>query len=93
MKVTDKIAVLQEYISANELSWQEVLYMGDDIPDLEVMQKAGLSCCPADAVQEIKDVSTYISPVNGGYGCAREVIEKVLKLHGKWNEDTHIPSA
>lgn len=93
MKVTDKVAVLTDYLQQNQLSWQEVLYMGDDIPDLTVMLKVGVSCCPLDAVQEIKEISKYISPLNGGFGCGRDVIEKVLRLRGHWNDDTHIPSA
>jgi 3-deoxy-D-manno-octulosonate 8-phosphate phosphatase (KDO 8-P phosphatase) len=58
--------------------------MGDDIPDLEVMKMVGLSACPADAVPEIKAVSKFISTVQGGQGCAREVIEKVMKLNDHW---------
>ena len=63
---------------------EEVLYMGDDIPDYEVMTRGGLPCCPADAAPEIKSISTYISHRNGGYGCGRDVIEQVLKAQGKW---------
>jgi 3-deoxy-D-manno-octulosonate 8-phosphate phosphatase (KDO 8-P phosphatase) len=63
---------------------EEILYMGDDLPDYEVMQKVGVPCCPADAVEEIKSVSHYISPHTGGNGCARDVIEQVLRLHGRW---------
>ncbi len=63
---------------------EEVLYMGDDIPDYEVMQRCGLPVCPADAAQEIKAIATYISPVGGGDGCARDVIEQVLKAQGLW---------
>ena len=92
MKVTDKIAVANDYLQKINICWDTVLFMGDDIPDLEVMRKAGVPCCPADAVQEIKQVSTYISHFNGGLGCVRDVIEKVMKLRGDWNEDTHIPS-
>jgi 3-deoxy-D-manno-octulosonate 8-phosphate phosphatase (KDO 8-P phosphatase) len=92
MRVTDKATVLKEYLEKKHLSWKEVLFMGDDIPDLEVMRKVGVACCPADAVQEIKEISTYISSINGGFGCGREVIEKVLKLRGNWNEETRIPS-
>jgi len=62
----------------------QVLYMGDDIPDLEVMKLVGLPVCPADAAEEIKAVSTYISPIAGGRGCVRDVIEKVLKIQQKW---------
>jgi 3-deoxy-D-manno-octulosonate 8-phosphate phosphatase (KDO 8-P phosphatase) len=92
MRVIDKVSVLESYLSTKNISWQQTLYMGDDIADLEVMKKAGVACCPADAVVEIKEVSAYISNLNGGYGCAREAIEKVLKLRGDWKEDTHIPS-
>ena len=62
--------------------------MGDDIPDYVSMQMAGLACCPADAATEIKQISQYISPLNGGYGCARDVIEKVLKLNDHWDLNT-----
>lgn len=93
MKVTDKEGVLNNYLQQHNLSWKEVLYMGDDIPDLIVMKKAGVACCPLDSVQEIKEICAYISPLNGGYGCGRDVIEKVLKLRGDWKDDTHIPSA
>ena len=93
MKVTDKLRILDDYLKNNHLSWKEVLYMGDDIPDLKVMKKARLACCPLDAVQEIKEISAYISPLNGGRGCGRDVIEKVLKLRGDWDNDTHPPSA
>ena len=92
MQVTDKVRVLHDYLSTNNISWEETLYMGDDIPDLDVMKKVGLACCPADAVAEIKEVSTFISHLNGGFGCVRDVVEKVLKLRNHWNEDTHIPS-
>lgn len=93
MQVADKINVLTELLKQLSIKWNEVLFMGDDIPDLDVMKAAGLPCCPIDAVQEIKELATYISPIKGGYGCCREVIEKVLKLKGNWNEDTHVPSA
>ena len=66
------------------LSPEEVLYMGDDIPDYDVMRQCGLPCCPADAAPEIKAVSLYVSHRNGGYGCGRDVIEQVLKAQGKW---------
>jgi 3-deoxy-D-manno-octulosonate 8-phosphate phosphatase (KDO 8-P phosphatase) len=92
MKVTDKAGALKKYLEENGLTWQEVLFMGDDIPDLDVMKKVGVACSPADAVQEIKEISNYISPLNGGFGCGRDVVEKVLKLRGDWNDDSHIPS-
>ncbi len=90
MRVKDKVATLKEYILAHNISMQEVLFMGDDIPDLEVMQLVGLACCPSDAVAEIKEVCKYISPIKGGFGCGREVIEKVLKSRGDWSDDTRI---
>lgn len=66
---------------------EEVLFMGDDIPDYEVMKKCGLPCCPADAAPEIKAISKYISRCNGGEGCARDVIEQVLKANHLWMSD------
>ena len=60
------------------------LYMGDDVPDIEVMRECGLPCCPKDAVPEVKSVAKYISYVDGGRGCGRDVVEQVLKAHGKW---------
>jgi len=92
MQVEDKAAVLQHFMQQNQLNPEQVLYMGDDIPDLKVMQVAGLPCCPADAVQEIKETSVYISHLKGGDGCARDVIEKTMKLRGNWGEDTSVRS-
>lgn len=66
------------------LKGDEVLYMGDDIPDYGVLRLVGLPCCPADAAPEIKAVCTYISHRNGGYGCVRDVVEQVLRAQGKW---------
>ena len=68
----------------NGLQPEEVLYMGDDIPDYEVMTRCGCPCCPADAAEEIKQVSIYVSPHKGGHGCVRDVVEQVLKAQGKW---------
>ncbi len=90
--VKNKMDVYSKYITDHNLAADEILYMGDDIPDYHVMQSVGLACCPADAVQEIKSISHYISPVSGGKGCVREVMEKVLKLHGHWEIDTVIKS-
>ena len=66
------------------LKEEEVLYMGDDIPDYEAMSRCGLPACPADAAPEIRDIAHYISPMCGGMGCVRDVIEQVLRLHGQW---------
>jgi len=90
LPVENKSEVLREYISRHQLSKEEILFMGDDMPDLEVMQLAGLPCCPADAANEIIAISIYISPATGGKGCVRDVIEKVLKLNGHWDERSGI---
>ncbi len=92
MQVKNKVEVLSAFIYQNNLSWSEVLYMGDDIPDLEVMSKVALPCCPKDAVQEIRSISKYISHLDGGFGCGRDVIEKVMKVRGDWSDDTLIRS-
>lgn len=84
MKVKDKEEVLAQYLLAHNLLWDQVLFMGDDIPDLEVMKQVGLPCCPNDAVNDIKAVSKFISTKSGGKGCVREVIEKVLRLNNDW---------
>jgi 3-deoxy-D-manno-octulosonate 8-phosphate phosphatase (KDO 8-P phosphatase) len=92
MRIENKLEKLKELIIAHQLNKDEILYMGDDIPDYEVMQYCGLATCPADAVAEIKTISKYISPLKGGEGCVRDVIEKVLKLQNNWMVDTSIPS-
>ncbi|MCB0804623.1 MAG: HAD hydrolase family protein, partial [Bacteroidales bacterium] len=69
------------------LKSEEVLYMGDDLPDYKVMQVAGLPCCPSDASPEIKAISKYISHQPGGRGCVRDVIEQTMKVQGKWMTD------
>lgn len=85
MGVTDKKAALQEYLSGSGATYSGSLFMGDDIPDIEAMAACALPCCPSDACAEVKSVSRYISPIAGGNGAARDVIEKVLKLHGRWH--------
>lgn len=90
LKIENKKQKLIEYVATHQLSWDEVLFMGDDIPDYISMQLTGLPCCPADAAPEIKQISHYISPLEGGKGCARDVIEKVLKLNGHWDLDTGV---
>jgi 3-deoxy-D-manno-octulosonate 8-phosphate phosphatase (KDO 8-P phosphatase) len=84
MGIHTKKTKLKLYLEEKHISPETVLYMGDDIPDMEVMQYVGLPVCPADAVEEIKALSKYVSPYPGGRGCVRDVIEKVLKIHGKW---------
>ena len=85
--VADKVAVYQSLCEQYSLSAEQVLYMGDDIPDLKIMQLVGLATCPADAVPEIKAISHYISPYNGGKTAVRDVIEKVLKVQQKWSDE------
>ena len=60
------------------------MYMGDDIPDIKVMELSGVSTCPKDAAPEIKAISHYVSPFTGGMGCARDVLEQAMKVQGKW---------
>jgi 3-deoxy-D-manno-octulosonate 8-phosphate phosphatase (KDO 8-P phosphatase) len=87
MKVPEKIEKLNELMSKYDLNASEILYMGDDIPDYEVMSKVGVPVCPADAASEIKDVSVYVSDKNGGQGCVRDVVEQALKAHCHWMSD------
>lgn len=92
MQVENKLELLTDYVNKNKLSWAELLFMGDDIPDYHCMLQAAVACSPADAVSEIKGVSNYISALKGGQGCVRDVIEKVLKLNGNWDLDKGPPS-
>lgn len=82
-----KMKTYEAILSKYGLSDEEVLYMGDDIPDYEVMQRCGCPCCPADAADEIRAISLYISHKPGGEGCARDVIEQVLRVQGLWMSD------
>ncbi|HEX8574913.1 MAG TPA: HAD-IIIA family hydrolase [Flavobacterium sp.] len=81
----DKVATFKEYTELYNIKPEQVLYMGDDIPDYHVMQLVGLPTCPQDSSPEIKAISKYISHKNGGKGAVREVIEQVMKVQGKWN--------
>ena len=82
--VHNKIEQLNEYLDLHDIKLQQVLYMGDDLPDFHVMKTVGLAACPKDAVQEIQDISIYISQKKGGNGCVRDVIEQVMKVQDKW---------
>ena len=82
--VHNKIEQLNEYLDMYDINLQQVLYMGDDLPDFHVMKTVGLAACPKDAVQEIQDISIYISQKKGGNGCVRDVIEQVMKVQDKW---------
>lgn len=90
--VTDKSDKLEDYALEHDLLWEQMLFMGDDIPDYRAMQLCGIPACPADATPEIKSISRYISPIAGGQGCVRDVIEKVLKLNDHWLLDEGVPS-
>lgn len=79
-----KKEIFEDFLKDKQLLPEQVLYVGDDIPDYDVMQLAGVSACPADAAEEIKAVADYISHKNGGCGCVRDVIEQVLRLQGQW---------
>ncbi|MFC3559582.1 KdsC family phosphatase [Pedobacter jamesrossensis] len=83
----DKVDIFNNYLSDKNITPAEVLYMGDDIPDLKVMKLVGLPTCPADAVEEIKSISTFISPYNGGKTAVRDIIEKVMKIQGTWYDE------
>jgi 3-deoxy-D-manno-octulosonate 8-phosphate phosphatase (KDO 8-P phosphatase) len=82
--VADKVEIFNNFLDQYGLHAAEVLYMGDDIPDLNVMKLVGIPSCPADASTDIKAICSYISPFNGGKTAARDVIEKVLKVQGRW---------
>ena len=84
--VTNKVETFNEFIELYNIKPEQVLYMGDDIPDFHVMKLVGLPTCPQNAVPEIKNISKYISHINGGKGCVRDVIEQVMKVQGKWME-------
>jgi 3-deoxy-D-manno-octulosonate 8-phosphate phosphatase (KDO 8-P phosphatase) len=80
----DKLECYNEYLKKNNLKDEEVMYMGDDLPDHAVMSRAGLAVCPQDAVPEIKAICPYISPRKGGEGCVRDIIEQTLRVQGNW---------
>lgn len=82
-----KIHDYRDFRDRHELKDEEILYVGDDIPDMEVMQACGLPCCPNDAAPEIKAVARYISHADGGYGCGRDIVEQVLKVQELWLAD------
>ena len=84
-EVRDKRELLDRLKAEYSVPDREVLYMGDDIPDLEVMRAAGVSACPSDAGRDILEMADYISPLRGGHGCVRDVIEKVMRVQGKWD--------
>lgn len=85
--IQDKIEAFDEYLLTYNLNPETILYMGDDLPDYDVMKRVGLAACPSDAAPEIARISRYVSAKKGGEGCVRDVIEKVLRLHGHWKQE------
>lgn len=86
-KSADKLVDYEHFKSKYNLKDEEILMMGDDIPDMSIMRIAGISTCPKNSVSEVKAISEYISPVEGGKGAVRDVIEQVMKVQGTWIED------
>lgn len=82
--VKNKVEIYQQLINSLQIAEENVAYMGDDIPDLEVLKRVGLPCCPKDAVIDVINNSKYISSYNGGRGAVRDIIEKVLRVQDKW---------
>lgn len=92
LQVGDKKKGIEEYLELHHLQWKEILYMGDDIPDYSALKMAGLPCAPSDAAPEVLQVAKYVSKFRGGKGCVRDVIEKVLRLHGNWDIECQVAS-
>ena len=88
MSIPDKTVKLKEYMAERGLTPEEIVYVGDDIPDYPAMKMVGVPVCPSDAAEEIKEISVYISHCAGGRGCVRDIIEQVLKVQGKWMTDS-----
>ena len=82
-----KLPVLNEHLQKHNISINQVLYMGDDIPDLPCLKVVGISSCPKDASVEVREVCDYISHINGGKGCVRDVLEQTLRIQNKWMDD------
>ena len=87
MGAHQKETPLRTFLEKYTIKPENVLYMGDDMPDIPPMKLVGLATCPQDAIPEVKEVSKYISHKNGGHGCVRDVIEQVLKVRGDWNSN------
>jgi len=80
----DKIEQLNSFVDKYGLDEKNILFMGDDIPDIPILKKVGLACCPQDAIPEVKNICSYISHRNGGMGAVRDVIEQVMKIQNNW---------
>jgi 3-deoxy-D-manno-octulosonate 8-phosphate phosphatase (KDO 8-P phosphatase) len=92
LKSFNKLPDFEHFCKKYQLQPHETLFMGDDIPDIEIMQACGVACCPADAVPEVKAVAHYISPCVGGDACVRDVIMQVMKIQGCWMSHLHLAS-
>tara|TARA_Y200000002_G_scaffold275621_1_gene229887 strand:- start:1835 stop:2353 length:519 start_codon:yes stop_codon:yes gene_type:complete len=82
-----KLPVLNEHLQKHNISLSQVIYMGDDIPDLPCLKVVGISSCPKDASVEVREVCDYISHINGGNGCVRDVLEQTMRIQNKWMDD------
>jgi len=87
MSQPNKLDCYKDMLIEHDLKSEEIIYMGDDLPDYYVMSEVGIASCPADAAHEIKALSIYVSPLKGGEGCARDIIEQVLRLKGDWSAE------
>lgn len=90
--ISDKLTLLKEYIEKEQLSAEEVMFIGDDMPDYACMQYVGVAVCPADAIEDIKAICQFVSKYRGGEGIVREMIEKTLRLQDKWHIDVFTKS-
>lgn len=87
LDVHEKMEKLEEFRDIYGIRFENMVYMGDDVPDIEPMKAVGLPCCPCDACSDVLAVSSYVSPYPGGRGCVRDIVEQVLKVQGKWHEE------
>lgn len=83
-KISNKLEKFEEFKEKYNLQNEEILTMGDDLPDISMMKISGISACPENSVPEVKAISDYICPIQGGKGAVRDVIEQVMKVQGKW---------
>lgn len=88
MASKDKVKDFEHFAKKYDIDPDTVLYMGDDMPDYKIMSLIGLPTCPLNAVVQIREISAYISDINGGEGCVRDVVEQVLRAHNNWFDTT-----
>lgn len=89
IRAQNKLNPFYELIEKYQLQTNRILYIGDDMPDYFVMQKVGVTACPADAIPQIRELCDYVSPVKGGEGCVRDILEKILRIQGKWSPENY----